>query len=195
MRRRRARSAPSRSTSLLRTSQPAWPSIGADLDRAQRRRDRARRSAAVERVQARTPAERARPGSEARRSRHATIFTSRSGTTITLRGVAAVELPLDLVGRERERLGRRPVEPARRGQRVAQLAVDLDRERHLVLDQQRRIELGPGGVGDQPFAAEQRPRLPRRGAAPSARPAGPACGSPRSRVADGGAFSIALVSS
>ena len=73
-----------------------------------------------------------------RGAHHATIFTSRSGTTITLRGARAVELALDLVRGQRERLGRGAVEAARRGQRVAQLAVDLDRERHLVVDQQRR---------------------------------------------------------
>ena len=95
-------------------------------------------------------------GAGASAAHHATIFTSRSGTTITLRG-AAPQLALDLVGGQRERLGRRPVEPARRGQRVAQLAVDLHRQRHLIVDQQRRIEARPGGIGDHSALAERCP--------------------------------------
>ena len=37
--------------------------------------------------------------------------------------------------------------------RIAQLAVDLDRQGHLVVDQQRRIEARPGGIGDHAVAA------------------------------------------
>ena len=76
---------------------------------------------------------------------------------MTLRGAAPVELALHLVGRERERFGRGAVESARRRERVAQLAVDLHRQRYLVVDEQRRIERRPGGVRDHPLLAERCP--------------------------------------
>ena len=85
--------------------------------------------------------------------------------------------------------------PWRRGIGVAQLAVDLDGDGDLVLDQQGRVRLGPGGVGDQARCARPPPRPPRRHAAPSARPAAASSRPPRVREAEGGAFSIALASS
>ena len=78
---------------------------------------------------------------------------------MTLRGGVAIEQTLDLFRCQSERFRRSLVEPARRIQRVAQLAVDLDRERHLVVDQQRGIERRPGRVDDHALLAKRRPGL------------------------------------
>src|SRR5699024_8653919 len=59
----------------------------ADLDGAQQARDLATGSAAVERVKP-TRCEQQEQGQEDEAPRHATIFTSRSGTTMILRGAA-----------------------------------------------------------------------------------------------------------
>ena len=173
-------------SSLLRTSQPDWPG---DRRRpatdAQRRRHRARR---CRRRRAAAGRSRQAAASRARRAsapHHATIFTSRSGTTMTLRGAAPSSWRWTLSDASASASAAARSSPRGARQRVAQLAVDLDRERHLVVDQQRRVERRPGGVGDHPALAQRRPALPRRGAAPSARRAGSASRTASVRVADG----------
>ena len=77
---------PSRSTSLLRISQPDWPAIGATSTERSVAATGPRTAAAIERAQ---PAAGSTASATARASapHHATIFTSRSGTTMTLRGL------------------------------------------------------------------------------------------------------------
>src|SRR5688572_7872635 len=110
-------SPPKRSTSALRVSQPTWPGI---LPTSMPRR----------------PCARPRREGAGGGSQH-DIDQPIGNDNHFARGCPG-ELADDLVRSERERLGGGAVEPARRGQSIAQLAIDLNRERHLVVDQHRR---------------------------------------------------------
>ena len=148
------------SRSLQRVAhQPAGAALDRrDLDRGEALRDRAAAAAGIHRLQpAARRAQRAARGQRGASALHATMLTSRSGTTITLRTCApsSERWTFSLASASasssslRQALGD--------GQRVAQLALDLHRDGHLVLDQQRRIDRGPGGVGDQAGLAHRRP--------------------------------------
>ena len=106
---------------------------------------------------------RSRPSAQSSKARasaahHATILTSRSGTTITLRGGCAGELRLDLGRGERQRLGLVLGQArAARSSVSRSLPLTWTAMRHLVVDQQRRVDVRPGGVGDHARLAERRP--------------------------------------
>ena len=109
--------------------------------------------------------------------------------------VRAGELALDVVRSERERFDLGTIHAARRAQGVAKLAIDLNCERDPIVHQKRGIEARPSRVGDKPAARPEPPNTPLARCGAAARRAGPERESLRCRVADGLAFSIAVVSS
>jgi hypothetical protein len=172
--------------------QPAGrPSIGGNLDRSEALRHRAAAAARIHRLQ--------RPQPPQQQGKHFAAGGDKQGKPALMpRGSPAGRAP-----RSPSSLPPRPAHaaPCRwrgqalrapraagpwHGERIAQLALDLDRDGHLVLDQQRRIDRGQAASATRPRPARSRPRPLRRGAASSARRAAAAsdrlrCGWPMAR--------------
>ena len=86
-----------------------------------------------------------------------TRFTSRSGTTITFLGTAPPSARRIFSWPSASASACSRGQALGGGDRIAQLAVDLEREGDGIVDQQRGVGVGPGRVGDEAGLRETRP--------------------------------------
>ena len=107
------------------------------------------------------------------------MLTIRLGTTMTFRGGRPSSQRATCGNCKRGALDRAAFGVARKFERAAQLAVDLDRDRHLLLARQFRIGDRPGLLGKQPAAARASATSLRPDAASSAPSAAPRSRAPR----------------